>query len=90
MRANHDQQVIALFGGDRIAPGFRGRRHSPQVSNKAGYRIGVCLAVALIGFTTAAAAISIRNPAPTERSASAGANLTGGVAGSAGFEAALY
>jgi len=45
---------------------------------------------AMIGFTTAAAAITIRHSNPTERPISAGANLIGGIPGVVGFEAALY
>jgi len=89
MRATQDQQMITLISGERIAPGYRGRRHSPQITNKAGRRIAVVFAAALLGFATAAAAISFRNSNDVERW-SAGVNLRGSVSGSAGFEAALY
>jgi hypothetical protein len=90
MRATHDQQVIALFSGERIAPSYRGRRNRPQLTNKVGCRIAIAFAAALIGFATAATAITVRHSNDTERSSSAGANLMGGVSGSVGFEAALY
>lgn len=89
MRAPQDQQVTTLFSGERIAPGYRGRRNSPQIDNKVGRRIALAFAAALLGFATAAAAISVRQSNDIERY-TAGANMTGGVAGSASFEAALY
>jgi hypothetical protein len=87
MRATHDQEGIALFGGERIAPGYRGRRNSSQIAIKL---IALALAVAFIGFATAVTAIAVRHANETERSISGGGNLAGGVSGSAGFEAALY
>ena len=90
MRATQDQQVIALFGGERIAASYRGRRNSPQITKQVRGRIAVAFAAALIGFATAATAITVRHSNDVERSISAGANLIGGVSGSAGFEAALY
>jgi hypothetical protein len=94
MRATHDQQVIALFGGERIAPGYRGRRNSVQIATRVSCRIAIAFAAALIGFATAATAITVRysaHPEPSElANARAGANLAGGVSGSVGFEAALY
>ena len=89
MRATHDQQ-ISLFGGECVAPGCRGRRNSPQITKKSSTRLAVVFAAAVIGFATAATAISLRHPAPAERSISAGYNLMGGVPGSVGLEAALY
>ena len=90
MRATDNHQVIALFGGERIAPGYRGRRHSPLITNKVSCRIAIAFAAALVGFATAATAITVRHAQHTERSMSAGANLAGGLSGSVGFEAALY
>jgi hypothetical protein len=87
MRATHDQQVITLFDGERIAPGYRGRRNSPQIAIKL---IAIAFAAAFIGIATAATAIAVRNANDTERSIRAGGNLAGGVSGSVGFEAALY
>ncbi len=89
MRATHDQQ-ISLFGGECVAPGYRGRRNSPQITKKSSSRLAVVFAAALIGFATAATAISVRNSAPTEVSISAGYNLMGGVPGAGGLAAALY
>jgi hypothetical protein len=94
MRANEDQQVIALFNGERIAPGCRGRRNSPQIATRVRIRIAIAFAAALIGFATAATAITVRysaHPEPPElANVRAGANLSGSVSGSVGFEAALY
>jgi len=90
MRATNDQQVIALFGGERVAPSYRGRRNSSQMTKATGRRIAIALAAALIGFATTATAISVRHSDHTGRSISAGYNLTSGVPGAAGFEAALY
>jgi hypothetical protein len=87
MRDNHDQRVITLFGGERIAPGYRGRCNSPQIAIKL---IALALGVAFIGLATAATAIAVRHTNDTERSIRAGGNLAGGVSGSVGFEAALY
>ena len=88
MRPTHDHQVIALFDGEPIAPGYRGRRNSPH--NKVTCGIAIAFASALIGLATAATAIAVRHANDTEQSIRSGANLAGGVSGSAGSEAALY
>lgn len=89
MRATYDQQ-ITLFDGEPIAPGYRGRR-TMHVTNKVGARIAIAFAAALIGFTTAATAVTVkRHSISVERHISAGANLMNGAGGSVGFEAALY
>jgi hypothetical protein len=89
MRANQDQQVT-LFDGERIAPGYRGRRSELQIATWVfRTRIAIAFAVALIGFATAATAITVRHSNDTERSIRAGANM-GGVPGAVVFEAALY
>ena len=90
MRATHDPQVIALFGGECAAPSYRGRRDRPQMTKATRRRLAIAFAAALVGFATAATAISVRHSDHTGRAVSAGYNLTGGVPGSAGFEAALY
>jgi hypothetical protein len=89
MRAHQDQQVITLFDGERIAPGYRGRRSNLQIATRVRTRIAIALAAALIGFATAATAITVRQSNQSERFISAGAN-PGGVPGMVGFEAALY
>ena len=89
MRDSHDQRVITLFGGERIAPSYRGRRNSPQITNGVSRRIAIAFTAALIGFATAATAITVRHSNQSERFISAGAN-PGGVPGAVGFEAALY
>jgi hypothetical protein len=90
MRATHDQQ-ISLFGGERIAPSYRGRRSSQPMPNAIRFRIAIAFAATVIGFTTAATAITIKHSKPAiERTISPGANLTGRALGSSGFEAALY
>jgi hypothetical protein len=89
MRANEDQQVT-LFDGERIAPGHRGRRSNLRIATWVfRTRMAIAFAVALIGFATAAAAITVRHSNQSERFISAGAN-PGGVPGAVGFEAALY
>lgn len=89
MHATHERD-ITLFGGECVAPGYRGRRHPPQIAKATRRRIAIAVAAALIGFATAATAISVRHSDHTGRSISAGYNLTSGVPGSVGFEAALY
>jgi len=88
MHANHDQHVIALFGGERVAVGRRGRRSS-QMDRRTGHVLAVVLAVLLVGFTTAATAITARRHAAIQAHTSAGANSMIAPA-VAGFEAALY
>ena len=90
MRANEDQQATALFDGERIAPGYRGRRSNLQIATWVfRTRIAIALAVALIGFATAATAITVRHSNQSERSISAGGN-PGVVPCAVGFETALY
>jgi hypothetical protein len=79
MRSNQDQQ-IALFDGERIAPGYRGRRSNLRIATWVQDPVAIAFAVALIGFATAAAAITVRHSSQSERSISAGGNL-GGVPG---------
>jgi len=90
MRATYDRQMITQFDGEPIAPGYRGRR-TMHVSNQISGRVALIFAAALIGFTTAAAAVTVQgHSAPVERHISAGANLMSGIGGSVGFEDALY
>jgi hypothetical protein len=91
MRATQNQQVIALFGGECITPSFRGRRSAPQFSKQTSRRVAVVVGALLIGFATAATAISVTRHriATDEISQSMPANLM--VApGLAGYEAAIY
>src|ERR1041385_6077511 len=89
MRATNDQPIITQFGDLPVAPRYCGRR-SVQITSKVSTRIVIAFAAALIGCATAATAVTVKNNSTTtERSISAGANM-GGVAGTLGFEAALY
>ena len=91
MRATQDQQVIALFGGECITPSCRGRRSAPQFSKQTSRHVAVVVSALLIGFATAATAITVKRHriATDEISQSIPANLM--VApGSAGHEAAVY
>ena len=89
MRATHDPQVIALFAANVRLPAIAaaGSTGDDQSHSR---RLAIAFAAALVGFATAATAISVRHSDHTGRAVSAGYNLTGGVPGSAGFEAALY
>jgi hypothetical protein len=73
MRATREQE-ITLFGGERIAPGYRGRRSDSQISKQTGRRTAIVFGVLLIGFASAATAITVRHSAMTERNVSADAN----------------
>jgi hypothetical protein len=91
MRAIQNQQGIALFGGECISPSYRGRRSAPQFSKQTNRRVAIVVGALLIGFATAATAITVRTlrVAPDDFSHSLPANLM--VApGSVGFEAAVY
>jgi hypothetical protein len=91
MRATQNEQVVTLFGGDYVTQGFRGRRSAPQLSPQASRRLAVVVGALLLGFATAATAVTVRRHqvATDGFSQSTPANLM--VApGSSGFEAALY
>jgi hypothetical protein len=89
MNTDRDHQVIALFGGEAIAPGYRGRRSGARMDSKASRRIAIGFAALVISFTTAATAITARRQVAAEPHISAGANLIAGP-GLAGFESAIY
>jgi hypothetical protein len=74
MRATHERQ-ITLFGGECVAPGYRGRRSGSQIGRRTSRRTATVFAALLIGFASAAAAITVRNGGMTEHNISAGANL---------------
>ena len=91
MRATQNQQVIALFGGECITPSCRGRRSAPQFTMQTSRRVAVVVGALLIGFATAATAITVKHHRTTadEFNHSIPANMM--VApGSVGFEAAIY
>jgi hypothetical protein len=91
MRATQDKQVISLFGGECIAPGFRGRRSAPQFRQQTSRHLAVVVGALLIGFATAATAITVRTHriAADDFSHSVPANMM--VAPQlAGFDAAVY
>ena len=58
MRATQDQQVFSLFGGECIAPSYRGRRSAPQFGKQTNRRVAVVAGALLIGLATAATAIT--------------------------------
>jgi hypothetical protein len=89
MHAIHDPQVVALFGGECIPHSYRGRRSGSQIRSKTSRRIAVAFGALLIGFATAATAISIHRHVAPEPRISAGANLMVAPA-SHGFDAAIY
>ena len=55
----HDQNVISLFGGEPIHPGYRGRTKRTIRARPSRWVIATFLAV-LFGFSTAATAITFR------------------------------
>jgi hypothetical protein len=78
MRAT-DQQVIALFSGERIAPGCRGRRSGlqhKQVNKRTSRHLAIVFGALLIGCTSAATAFTVHQSAVPARSIVAGANLS--------------
>jgi hypothetical protein len=75
MRAIHERE-ITLFGGECVAPGYRGRRSGTQISKQTGRRTAIVFGALLFGFASAATAITIRHSAKTELNVSAGANLS--------------
>jgi hypothetical protein len=74
MRATYERQAT-LFGGECVAPGYRGRRSGSQISNQTSRRMAVVFGALLIGFASAATAITVYRPVVTERHVSAGANV---------------
>jgi hypothetical protein len=91
MRAIKNQQVITLFGGECISPSFRGRRRTPPITKQKGRRVAVLVGALLIGFASAATAITeTRHPAMTDDfSQGSPANLMVAPR-SLGFETAIY
>jgi hypothetical protein len=73
MRATHEREIA--FGGECFALGCRGRRSGSQINLKIGRRIAILFGALLIGFASAATAITIRHSAVTDRNVSAGANV---------------
>jgi hypothetical protein len=75
MRATQEQE-ITLFGGECLAPGYRGRRSGSEISKQTGRRTAIAFCALLIGFASAATAITVRHSAGPDRNISAGANLS--------------
>ena len=75
MRAIHERE-ITLFGGECVAPGYRGRRSGSEISKQTGRRMAIVFGVLLIGFASAATAITLRHSVVADRNISAGANLS--------------
>jgi hypothetical protein len=74
MHATHEREVT-LFGGESVSPGYRGRRSGSQISKRTSRRTAIVFGALLIGFASAATAITVRHSSVTERSVSAGVNL---------------
>jgi len=74
MRATQDHE-ITLFGGECVAPGYRGRRSGSQIGRQSSRRMAIVFGVLLVGFASAATAITVRQANVDERNISAGANL---------------
>ena len=74
MRATHERE-ITLFGGECVASRYRGRRSGSQIGKQTGRRMAIVFGALLIGFASAATAITVRHAGVTERNISAGANL---------------
>lgn len=75
MRATQENE-ITLFGGECVAPGYRGRRSGSEISKQTGRRMAMVIGALLIGFASAATAITVRHSAVADRNISAGANLS--------------
>ena len=89
MRAIHDQgETTSLFGGERIAPGCRGRCSS-NIGRKTSRSVALGFAALLISFASAATAITARRHVAPESRISGGANFWVAPA-LAGYEAAIY
>jgi hypothetical protein len=89
--ANHDQNVISLFGGEPIPEGCRGRSNRVIRARPSRWVIATFFAV-LFGFSTAATAITFRlksQAAQTDVHSSLPANFGPRLLGY-GFEEALY
>lgn len=85
------QNVITLFGGERIPEGYRGRTNRLIRARPSRWIIATFFAV-LFGFSTAATAITFRlksGAAPTDVHSSLPANFGPRLLGY-GFEEALY
>ena len=75
MRAIHEPQ-IALFGGECISAGYRGRRSGSQISRQASRGMALVVGALVLGCVTAATAVTIHRSAVPARNISAGANLS--------------
>jgi len=79
-----DHQTTTLFGGECIPQGYKGRRSDPEISRKANRRVAVIVCALLVGFTTAATAITMHRHTGAVDPISLPGNLT------ASLEPALY
>ena len=78
MRATQEHE-ITLFGGEHIASGYRGRHSGSEISKQTSRRMAVVFGGLLIGFASAATAITVRqshSPVADRNNISAGANLS--------------
>jgi hypothetical protein len=69
------ERDITLFGAECVASGYRGRRTGSQIGKQTSRRMAIVFVALLMGFASAATAITVRHAGVTERNISAGANL---------------
>jgi hypothetical protein len=81
---SQDHQTITLFGGECIPQGCKGRRSDPEISSKTNRRAAAIVCALLVGFTTAATAITMHRHTGAVDPISLPGNLT------ASLEPALY
>jgi hypothetical protein len=74
MRAIHEREVT-LLGGECVTPGYRGRRSGSHIDRQTSLGTAIVFGVLLVGFASAATAITVRPTNVDELNFSAGANL---------------
>jgi hypothetical protein len=84
---DHDRKVI-LFGGEAVHGGYRGRTSRPINAQPGRWVIGAFLAL-LLGFSSAATAITLRHKAAVAQTDQLHYSLPGNFRGY-GIEEALY
>jgi hypothetical protein len=93
MRDFQDHQVLNLFGGIHASQGCRGRRSQPEVKKRVVTPVVAVLGALLIGFATAATAITIKTHSRAQEAEEMSRTLPANLItapGYSGFEAALY
>jgi hypothetical protein len=93
MQDFQDHQVLNLFSGMHTSQGYRGRRSQVEVKKRVAAPVVVVLGALLIGFATAAAAITVKAHSRVQETEATGHTLPANLMtapGYSGFEAALY